>query len=68
MKSGHSDHLSASSTEGEHLLCKPEAKIDPGWRVEAFQIILTETKPQSTERARVRGLLKKQKGAALNLG
>ena len=26
------------------------------------------TKPQSTERARVRGLLKKQKGAPLNLG
>ena len=27
-----------------------------------------EPKPQSTERARVRGLLKKQKGAPLNLG
>ena len=25
-------------------------------------------KPQSTERARVKGLLKKQKGAPLNLG
>ena len=36
------DHLSASSTGGEYLLCKPEAKIDPGWRVEAFRIILTE--------------------------
>ena len=34
----------------------------------ALEWLLRHAKPQSTERARVRGLLKKQKGAPLNLG
>ena len=32
------------------------------------RVAAVTSKPQSTERGRVRGLLKKQKGAPLNLG
>ena len=51
-----------------HLERPDHEEVKAIYRRMHIEVRLYENKPQSTERARVRDLLKKQKGAPQNLG